>query len=108
MFSYQRYELDQLSFLTVSAQQHNKRSIDDLKSKQANQESVTRQVAELETESHRTAATRFAQSQINQTTSSRLQDHSRQLDEIKSKQAAQESVTQDNEICVRKLLTGKT
>ena len=104
VFSYQRYELDQLSLLSVSAQQHNKRSIDDLKSKQANQESVTQQVAELETESHRVAATMFAQSQINQTTSSRLQDHSRQLEQMKSKQAAQG----DNETFFRKLLTGKT
>ena len=99
---------DQVFLFSVSAQQHNKISIDDLKSKQANQESVTRQVAELETESHRVAATMFAQSQINQTTSSSLQDHSRQLEQMKSKQADQESVTRDNEICVRKLLAGKT
>mgnify|MGYP001801834496 CR=1 FL=1 len=55
--------------------------IDDLKSKQAIQEGVTRQVAELETETHRVSAS--------------LQDQFRQLEQIKSKQLDQEGMTMD-------------
>ena len=69
--------------------------IDDLKSKQAIQEGVTRQVAELETETHNVSATLFAQSQINRTTSASLQDQFRQLEQIKSKQLDQEGMTMD-------------